>query len=336
MEHPHIIIDSNIPFIKGVFDHVARVSYLSPGSIDRRTMAHADALITRTRTRCDSALLEGSRCRIVASATIGLDHIDVDWCRTAGIEVCNAPGCNAPAVAQYVMASIIRAYGTDLAHLTLGIIGVGHVGSIVKRWAEGLGMRVLACDPPRADLEGRPGFVDMATIAAEADIVTVHTPYTTGGPYPTCHLLSESFMQSLRRSPMVINSARGPIADTAALNRAVASGQVSRAVIDCWEGEPDIDRTLLNAAFIATPHIAGYSRQGKIRASLMAARAVARALNLPEPRLTVAIPADPPLTVTAHAIAASYDPMADTEALRANPAAFETLRNRYPLRDETE
>ena len=141
MEHFHIIIEKNIPFIRGVFDDVASVSYLAPEEITREAMKDADALVTRTRTRCDRNLLEGSRCHIIASATIGLDHIDTRWCSQNGISVKNAPGCNAPAVAQYVFASIISAYGTDLRGLTLGIVGVGQVGSIVKDWHDGYGRR---------------------------------------------------------------------------------------------------------------------------------------------------------------------------------------------------
>lgn len=143
----NIIVERNVPFLRGSLEPVAKVSYLAPGEITPEAMRHTDALITRTRTRCDEALLAGSDCRFIASATIGLDHVDIDWCRDNGITVCNAPGCNAPAVAQYVMASIIAIHGHDLRGLTLGVVGAGHVGSIVLRWASALGMRTLACDP---------------------------------------------------------------------------------------------------------------------------------------------------------------------------------------------
>ncbi|MCM1347785.1 MAG: 4-phosphoerythronate dehydrogenase [Firmicutes bacterium] len=334
MEHPHIIIESNIPFSRGLFDDVARVSYLSPAEITPEAMANADALITRTRTRCNEALLSGSKCKIIASATIGLDHVDTEWCRNAGIEVRNAPGCNAPAVAQYVLASIIQAHGTNLSGLTLGIIGVGHVGSIVQRWAAGLGMNVLACDPPRALAEGSEGFCSMDRIAREADVITVHTPYTKRSPFATHHLLNAEFFNSLQRKPMVINSARGPIADTAALKAAIHTGRVSQVVIDCWEGEPDIDLQLLQQAFIATPHIAGYSREGKIRATAMAVEAVAKALQLPKPHMSVPIPGQAPERVTAEAVLKSYNPLTDTRMLRSNPGDFEKLRNTYNLRAE--
>ena len=334
MTKPEIIIERNIPFADGIFGENARVIRLSPEEITPEAMKSADALITRTRTCCDSRLLAGSRCRIVASATIGLDHVDLPWCRANDIIVRNAPGCNAPAVAQYVFASIIAAYGLDLRNLTLGIIGVGHVGSIVERWGRALGLNVLCCDPPRAEAEGRDKFCSLARIAAEADIVTVHTPYTTSGPHPTHHLLGRDFLNSLTSGCMVINSARGPIADTSARLEAIDNGHVGRAVIDCWESEPDIDRQLLEKTFIATPHIAGYSRQGKIRATVMAAQAVADVLGIPAPEFSMPVPPPAPQTVTAQEIASSYDPLADTAMLRTNPEQFEQLRNHYNLRCE--
>lgn len=330
-----IIIESNIPFVRGLFDGVADVSYLSPQEITPERMRRADALITRTRTRCDASLLEGSRCRIIASATIGLDHIDTDYCRSAGIEVANAPGCNAPAVAQYVLASVIAAYGADrLPELTIGIVGVGHVGKIVGQWARQLGMKVMLCDPPRADEEGQEGFCSLDEIARKADIVTFHTPLTRSGKYPTHHIAGEDFFNSLQRRPMIINAARGPVIDTPALLRAIDCGKTGNVVIDCWEGEPEISRELLGKAFVATPHIAGYSRQGKIRATRMAVDAVARTLGLTPAPMQETAPDGPAGTVTAAMIAGSYDPLADTAALRRDPSAFESLRNNYSLRPE--
>ncbi|MDE6323950.1 MAG: 4-phosphoerythronate dehydrogenase [Paramuribaculum sp.] len=334
MGTPRIIIERNIPFARGVFENIASVSYLSPDEITPETMAGVEALVTRTRTRCDRNLLAGSKCRIIASATIGLDHVDADWCRQAGITVCNAPGCNAPAVAQYVFAAIIAAYGKDLSKLTIGIVGVGNVGSIVARWAKGMGMDILLCDPPREQAEGHAGFCSLDEIASKADIITIHTPYTKNGLHPTHHLLDSSFFDSLRRMPMVINAARGPIADNVAWVNAIESGKTGKAVVDCWEDEPHINRRLLELAYIATPHIAGYSREGKIRATAMALEAVAENLGLPHPEISEPMPPSAPDTVTADMVARSYDPFADTEALRSDPSAFEQLRNNYRLRRE--
>lgn len=330
----NIIVERNVPFLRGSLEPVANVSYLAPEEITPEAMRHTDALITRTRTRCDEALLAGSDCRFIASATIGLDHVDVDWCRDNGITVCNAPGCNAPAVAQYVMASIIAIHGSDLKGLTLGVVGAGHVGSIVLRWASALGMRTLACDPPRAEAEGSGQFCPLEQIAAEADVITFHTPLTKSGDYPTFHICGRDFLSSLRRKPTIINSARGAVVDTPALIDALESGTVGHAVIDCWEKEPDIDRRLLELADIATPHIAGYSSQGKARASHMAVKALTRYFDLPECKLSIPMPADAPQQVSIESITSSYSPEADTEALRKSPEMFEALRNNYNLRSE--
>ena len=332
MEH-NIVIESHIPFIKGVFDNVANVSYLSPGEITPETMANAHALITRTRTRCDSSLLATSPCRIIATATIGTDHIDLDYCEKKQIKVSNAPGCNAPAVAQYVMATILATAAKPLNGLTLGIIGVGHVGKIVERWAGSLVLKTLLCDPPRAEKEGDGQFVSLSQIANEPDIITIHTPHTKSGPHPTHHLINYDFLSQTKRKPIVINSARGPITDTEALLRALNEGLISNVAIDCWENEPAISRQLLEKAVIATPHIAGYSRDGKIRATIAAIEAVAHHLGL-NVHYTGDKPHEVPQTITEQMIRSTYNPMADTMALKANPDDFESLRNNYLLRTE--
>ncbi|MCM1504613.1 MAG: 4-phosphoerythronate dehydrogenase [Muribaculum sp.] len=334
-----IVVEKNIPFIRGLLEPYAEVVYLAPEEIDAGSMADADALVTRTRTRCDEALLKGSKCRFIATATIGTDHIDLDYCRRNGINVANAPGCNAPAVAQYVISSILyvkrkRGDKRPLNSLTLGIVGVGHVGTIVDEWASSLGMNVLLCDPPRAEREGSEGFVSLAEIARKADVVTFHTPMTRDGKYPTYHLADAEFLEALVRTPILINSARGPVVDNGALADAVSAGKVSDIAIDCWEGEPDISRRLLDLALVATPHIAGYSRQGKIRATAMAVEALCRHFGLPIVRPVEPVPADIVHYPTADLIEQSYSPEADTEALRSNPENFETLRNRYAYRDE--
>ena len=312
-----IVVERNVPFIAATLRAAGiTVTELAAGEIDRAAMADADALVTRTRTRCDASLLEGSRCTLVASATIGLDHVDCEWCRSAGIEVANAPGCNAPAVAQYVISTLVAAFGPDLSGRTLGVVGVGHVGSIVSRWARQAGMDVLECDPPRQRAEGGE-FTDLATVAARADAITFHVPMTRVGEDATWHLADERFFSLLRKQPLIINTARGPVVDNHALLAALDSGLVGKAAIDCWEGEPEISRELLRKAFVATPHIAGYSRSGKARASQMA-------LCAPYA----------PDGLTAQEIAESYDPVADSEALRREPGDFEKLRNTYALRPE--
>lgn len=329
-----IVIENHIPYIRGIFEPYADVAYLPPHEITPDAMSNADALITRTRTRCDRNLLSGSRCGIIATATIGTDHIDTVWCADNGIKVVNAPGCNAPAVAQYVLSSVLSVSGnTGLKGLTIGIVGVGHVGSIVQRWASGLGMNVLLNDPPRADTEGYDAFVTLEEIAARADIITFHTPSTSTGKYPTFHLAGDKFFKMLKKRPVIINSARGPVADTVALINAIDNGQVSDAVIDCWENEPAISNELLQRATIATPHIAGYSKAGKIRATIAAVKAVATHLGIPA-EFNGDIPADAPATVTPDRLTGTYDPMTDTQSLKSSPDKFEYLRNNYELRRE--
>lgn len=332
--HLNIIIERNIPFIAGLLESYAKVSYLAADEFTPETVADADALVVRTRTRCDASLLEGSKVKFIATATIGTDHIDLDWCRANGIVVVNAPGCNAPAVAQYVFASIMQLINRPVGQYCIGIVGVGHVGSIVERWARSLDMKVLVCDPPRQRAEGGDGWSTLDEIAAECDIITFHTPLTREGDDATYHLADAAFFAKLRRQPIIINSARGGITDTPALIAAIDQGLVSHAVIDCWEGEPDISQELLARADIATPHIAGYSHEGKVRATQMTLDALTAFFYLPRINTLVQAPHRIPKAVTAKAILASYNPLTDTAALKADPSTFEHLRNTYRYRTE--
>ena len=335
----NIIVDAYVPYIGDIFSGIASVTYLPPAQITPDAVADADALIVRTRTRCDAALLAHSRVSFVGTATIGTDHLDLPWLASLGIRAVNAPGCNAPAVAQYVLASILTIHPSPQG-LTLGVVGVGHVGRIVAAWASALGMNVLLCDPPRAAAEGPAGFTSLADIAARADIITLHTPHTKApAPYPTHHLADARFFASLRRKPVVINAARGPVVDNAALITALRSGTVSHAVLDCWEGEPNLDPALLAAATIATPHIAGYSIEGKQRATQTVVNHLLEHLGATR-RLDLGVtPSAAALTTipSAASILASYRPLDDTAALRSAPSlptTFESLRNHYPLRHE--
>lgn len=330
----NIIIERNIPFIAGVLEPYADVRYLAAEDITPAAVKDADALVVRTRTRCDEALLAKSRCRFIATATIGTDHIDMDWCASRGITVVNAPGCNAPAVAQYVLAAMIQLSNRPLSQYTLGIVGVGHVGSIVARWAKALDMNVLVCDPPRQRAEGGDGWSSLAEIAAKCDIITFHTPLTRDGEDATWHIADAGFFASLKRCPIIINSARGAIVDTPALIDAIDSGLVSNVAIDCWEGEPDLSPELLSRAAIATPHIAGYSHEGKVRATQMTLDALTTMFYLPRVNATATTPKSAARAVTPLAVIQSYNPLADTTALKADPTAFETLRNTYRYRNE--
>lgn len=329
-----IIIEHNIPFIKGVLDDLAHVEYLSSAQIDAKAMRYADALICRTRTHCNASLLDNSPCSFIATATIGTDHIDLDYCHRRGITVANAPGCNAPAVAQYVFASLAQVIDRPISDYTIGIVGVGHVGKIVEQWATQLGMKVLLCDPPRAEVECTNNFVSLDEIAHQCDIITFHTPLTTSGKYPTHHICNEAFIASLKHRPIIINCARGGIFDTQAVIDALNNNKIANVIVDCWEGEPHLNLTLLEKAIIATPHIAGYSREGKIRATAMALNALARHFNLPIPNVAQGIAPGAAENVTLQSIAESYNPLTDTQALKSSPTDFEALRNNYNYRKE--
>ncbi|WP_407402923.1 4-phosphoerythronate dehydrogenase [Sodaliphilus sp.] len=319
----NIIVESNIPYIKGLLEPWASVSYVPASEITHAVVRDAQALLVRTRTVCDRVLLEGSDVRFVGTATIGTDHIDLDYCRRRGIAVHNAPGCNAPAVAQWVHSTIAQWMHmrgiTSAQGLKLGVVGVGHVGSIVARWGSMLGFDVVLNDPPL----GLNHAVD------DCDIITFHTPLTRDTQWPTWHLCDEPMLQRATRCRLIINASRGGVCDDAAL--AQWHGDVA---IDCWEGEPHISHRLLNKAFVATPHIAGYSMQGKQRGTAMVIDALNRhfgfdaAVNMPQEPLLGAE------QVSFQSITASYTPVTDTTALKQDPDSFEALRNNYHLRNE--
>ena len=330
-----VVVESHIPHIRRLIEPFATVDYLEPGEFTPEAVRDADALIVRTRTRCDAALLDGSRVRFIVSATIGTDHIDLDYCAQHGITVRNAPGCNAPAVAQWVFAainawmqqkSITRPNG-----LTLGIIGVGHIGSIVARWARQLGFSVLLNDPPRENRDGSFDdiFLPLEELQRHCDIITFHIPITRDGQWPTWHLCDAAFLNGLSRCRLIMNAARGPIADNAALLS--WHGDIA---LDCWENEPNISTALLDKCVVATPHIAGYSREGKQRGTVMMLEALNEFYGWDIPIATIASPATGAAQVTLDGIAASYDILADTARLKTNPTDFESLRNSYPLRQE--
>lgn len=302
-----IVADNTVPFLKGIAEPFAEVVYLDSKAFTPEAVRDADALIVRSIDKCTRELLEGSRVRLITTATIGFDHIDTHYCEEAGITWRNAPGCNAASVAQYVLVSLIAIAlrrGESLAGKTIGIVGVGHVGSIVARYAEAWGMRVLLNDPPRAAVEGDGAFVPLETIKKEADIVTLHVPLTREGQYATYHLADADFFGRLRRKPWFVNSCRGAVMDTAALIQAKRAGQVGELVIDCWENEPAISPELLELTTIATPHIAGFSADGKANGTRACLRAISEFFNVEVERLkevTPPEPADPVIDLSAFA-----------------------------------
>ena len=336
-----IVIDDKIPYIREAISSLTDDAvYLKGAAIRPEDVRDADALIVRTRTRCDEHLLKGSGVRFVATATIGFDHIDAVYMQRAGIEWMSCPGCNAASVAQYVRSVLLllkRDRGARLDGMTIGIVGCGHVGTKVKAAAEEYGMRVLVCDPPRQERGDAGAFVTMADIMREADIITFHVPLTKSGPHPTFHLAGADFFSNLGRRPLVINTSRGGVVDNGALLDALIYNKVKDAVIDTWENEPEIDRRLLRRVWIATPHIAGYSADGKANADNMVIDGLCRHFGLRRPPLIVPPPLPPtfvPSTDDDTLRLQLYNPLEDCARLKSAPERFEELRGNYPLRRE--
>lgn len=338
-----VIVDNKIPFIQEAIEKIAdEVVYLPGKDFTPSQVKDADALIIRTRTKCNRELLEGSKVRFIATATIGFDHIDTDYCHEAGITWTNAPGCNSASVAQYLQSSLLllqQLKGMQLSDLTLGIIGVGNVGSKVSKVAQEMGIHVLLNDLPREDKEGNTDFSSLQTLAEECDILTFHVPLYKEGKYKTFHLGNETFFQSLKRRPVIINTSRGEVIETNALLTALEKGFISDAIIDVWENEPDINLTLLNKVFIGTSHIAGYSADGKANATRMSLDALCHFFHIEaDYQITPPEPENSIITTTslAEAYLQMYDPRRDSNVLKEHPELFETLRSDYPLRREAE
>ena len=340
-----LVVDDKIPFIKGEAEKLGDVVYLPGHKISAADVRDADVLITRTRTRCNAALLADSNVSFVATATIGFDHIDVPFMEQAGIAWTNCPGCNATSVAQYVESSLLLLAQDGLLNLKdciVGVIGVGNVGSRVAERIADLGCRILLNDPPRAEKDADFATIhsDLDVLMKECDVITIHTPLTTSGDHPTLHLVNESFFQQLSRQPILLNAGRGEVVNTQALLQAINNGQVRAAIIDTWENEPNIDLELLRKVYIGTPHIAGYSADGKANGTRMSLEAIAKHFgttvdfNVCAPQLPADFnyhaeggePSDPRLRL--------YNPHRDSEALKRNPEKFEALRGDYPLRRE--
>lgn len=327
-----IIADSAIPFLEGVLEPYAEVRRLPGKSITAANVRDADALIIRTRTRCDATLLEGSRVRLIATATIGFDHIDLAWCAARGIHVATAAGCNARGVLQWIGAVLVhlsRTQGWKPADRTLGVVGVGHVGSLVRQYAEAWGFRVLACDPPREERE-HGGFLPLGKVAREADLLTFHTPLDAS----TRHMADAALFRKMKPGATVINSSRGEVMDGEAL---AASGL--QWVLDVWEHEPQIDARLLDRALLATPHIAGYSLQGKANATAMSVATLSRFFSLPlegwyPPQVTPAAPRPISWEELCATIGEAYDIEAESRLLKSRPGDFEALRDHYAYRKE--
>jgi len=328
-----IVVDDKIPYIRETICQLAdETVFLSGAAITADDVRDADVLVVRTRTRCNRQLLEGSKVQLVVTATIGYDHIDTQWLQEAGIRWTNCPGCNSGSVAQYVECALLlleQQKGLSLRQSTIGIVGCGHVGSKVKAVAERLGMQVLVCDP----LLDNPSFVSLDEIERRCDVITFHVPLTREGQYATWHMADEDFFHRLPRVPYIINTSRGEVVDNQALLQALQDGRVRDAIIDVWEHEPHPDAALLDKVFIGTPHIAGYSADGKTNADNMVIDAICQHFGLPHPGIIAppALPSDFKYTGSPLDL---YNPMIDSQKLKADASQFEQLRNNYPLRRE--
>lgn len=272
-----IVIDSDIPFIRDVFEpYFGEVEYIKGTEISATYVADADALITRTRTRCNENLLRNSSVKAIATATIGLDHIDQNYCEAKDIKVFSAQGCNARAVMQWVFSSIevLKNRGKISENFTLGIVGVGNVGSEVLAEAKRQGIKTLLCDPPRQSKEGGAEFCDLDTLLKNSDVVTTHTWLDSS----TRGMVNADFLATMQEGSVLMNASRGEVHCDEAL---LENKNISYA-IDVWNGEPNISRELLDRAEIATPHIAGYSMRGKARATTMCVQQLADFFGIEE------------------------------------------------------
>ncbi|MDR4509459.1 MAG: 4-phosphoerythronate dehydrogenase [Candidatus Brocadiaceae bacterium] len=341
-----IIIDDKIPFIRGILEPQARVLYLPGGQIKPEDVVDADALVVRTRTRVNKALLRDSKVSFVASATIGYDHIDREYLSLSGIKWTNCPGCNAESVAQYITAVFVELaekYSITLHGKVLGVIGAGNVGSRVIKKALALGMKALVNDPPRAEREGNDGFTDLEGVIGKSDFITLHVPLLREGKHKTFHLANRMFFETMKPEAFIINTSRGEILCNADLKTALRKKIICGAVLDVWENEPGIDGELLSLVDIATSHIAGYSADGKSNGTAMSVQALSRFFHLGlDTWYPGNIPMSDPIIRNTEkgmegirqAVRATYDIFSDDRPLRNNPGSFEYNRDNYHNRRE--
>ncbi len=345
-----IIADNKIPYLNGVLEEYADLIYLPGADISNTVLKDADALITRTRTKCNSKTLAGSKLKIIVSATIGFDHIDTHWCDNNGIKWINAPGCNSESVKQYVaavLALLVQERKWTLKGKSIAVVGVGNVGSKVSSLAKQLGMNVYEIDPPRAEKEKDKRFCTLDEIIDKVDVITFHTPLTREGADKTYHLCNEALLKRTKKEAVIINSSRGEVVDGNALKHALQAKHIGGAVLDVWENEPFVDEDLLRLVWIATPHIAGYSQDGKAKGTQMSIRAISKyfklgldnweAKGLPTPDTPEFVIDCKALTdeeVLAKAILHTYSLKNDDADLRSDIMKFEYLRGAYPVRRE--
>ena len=350
-----IIADRNIPQVAQAFAHIGELQLVDGRQLRTEQLADTQILLVRSVTKVNRSLLEHSAVRFVGSATIGTDHVDLEYLAQRGITFSNAPGCNATSAAEYVVAAVlhyVQVQRRDLAGLTVGVVGFGNVGSRVTAKLTALGCRLIAYDPPREQQWHDREYVSWAQIQ-RADIVTAHVPLTKTGAYPTYHMFNADFFRGLRDDALFINTSRGAAVDEAALKQVLSEGKPLTLILDVWQHEPNVDLELLQQTLLATPHIAGYSAEGKHRGLEMVYQAACRFLAVePEWSLADALPmhsfvVEPDLSlrdneVVRHLVRMAYDITQDDAAMRQQltlPAEqrgvwFDGLRKNYPVRRE--
>ncbi|MDX1816798.1 MAG: 4-phosphoerythronate dehydrogenase PdxB [Marinobacter sp.] len=354
-----IVADENIPLLDSFFGDIGDIRRVPGRSMSSEDVRDADILLVRSVTRVGRELLEGSRVRFVGTATIGTDHVDVDWLREQGIYFSAAPGCNANSVAEYVLSTLSlyaeRKGLADWSDLSVGIVGVGNVGGQLASILGRLGFEVRLCDPPREEQEADQAgeFVSLAE-ALECDVVTLHTPLTRSSEHATYHMIGASALATLTSDQLLINSGRGEVVDGAALKQRLLSGDAPLVALDVWEREPRIEPELVDLVWQATPHIAGYSLEGKVQGTEMVYRALSQFLGLPVRKKAGQFLPEPPLNKVSFtgsveegqairiALRSCYDPRQDdarlrlamTGSLEERAEAFDRLRRDYPVRRE--
>jgi len=347
--HPSmkIVIDQNIPGVNETFAHHGEVFKTDGRQLSPVHLAGARALIVRSVTAVNRELLHGTAVEFVGTTTIGTDHLDIPWLEQHGIRWASAPGCNADAAAQYTLGMITlagRRLGFEITNRSLGIIGHGNVGSRVHRLLTGLGVRLIKVyDPPLADA-GHPELCQLEELA-DCDVISFHVPLIDTGPYPTMGLVSEAYLSALRPGTLLVNTSRGKVTRGPSLRRWLTSG-LGHAALDVWPDEPDIDIALLEATTVATPHVAGYSLDGKLRGTQMVYREFCNWLKVtPNDQdllsgLVVDSSLSSPVRAVDDAILTACPVERDDAALRklagisaeSRPAYFDALRHNYPER----
>lgn len=354
-----IVADENIPLLESFFGDIGTIRRVSGRTVSPEDVNDADILLVRSVTRVNEALLKDSRVRYVGTSTIGTDHVDLPWLESRGIAFSAAPGCNANSVAEYVL-SVLSLYAEqqgldDWETLSVGIVGAGNVGSELARKLDKLGFTVRLCDPPRQALEGDDNEMFCSLDEAlECDVITLHTPLTRESAHPTFNMIDADRLARLTAGQLLINTSRGEVIESAALLERLQAPNAPTVVLDVWEQEPRVNPQLVDRVWLATPHIAGYSLEGKVQGTEMVYQSLCRFLGLPARKKAGQYLPEPALSKLCFTSAAEemgagniamrscYDPRRDDARLRLTMdlpveergTAFDRLRKNYPVRRE--